>query len=471
MPQLVLATAGHIDHGKTALVRALTGVETDRLPEEKRRGISIELGYAPLSLGDGTLISIIDVPGHERFMNTMIAGAMFADAALLVVAADEGIRPQTLEHLEMISMLRIPELICALTKKDRISSEQIAERTQEIRHACEKAGYEKVNVVSVDSHKGDGISTLKEVLGRVRPKESSSGKRPFLFPIDRIFTRPGFGTIVTGTLRDREVRRDETLELFPSRKRATVRSLEIFGRIVEKAVGPTRLAINLSGISKEEVSRGNVLIRQSEFETHSRFKIKLSKKPPSQRLRVLYGMAELRGRVRKDELILKDPFPFRIGDRVVLRTESPPRTVGAATVLEPARKQKGNKPGKVRPPGPNRAAIHSLIKKIQIGKRTPPSIEELMMEDPSLKGALPLALQGGEIERVSTSLYYDSHILRDLHSDIRHYFKTHDALTFEEWKKIAQVSRKYAIPLLEAFDQRKITICRPDKVRIRGPNL
>ncbi|MBK6686252.1 MAG: selenocysteine-specific translation elongation factor [Deltaproteobacteria bacterium] len=264
-PHLIIGTAGHIDHGKTTLVRALTGVDTDRLPEEKRRGITIALGFAPLDLPSGR-VGLVDVPGHERFVRTMVAGASGIDLALLVVSAEEGVMPQTREHLEILGLLGVRQGLVALTKIDRVP--ELLELAQEdLREGLLGSVLEGAPIVPVSALTGAGLGELRDTLERLvqnTPRRGTQGTA--FFPIDRVFTVKGFGTVVTGTLEQGRIQVGEGLELLPRRdghspdRPLKVRGLQVFGRDQPQAAAGQRVAINLAGVDKDQVAVGQVLV-------------------------------------------------------------------------------------------------------------------------------------------------------------------------------------------------------------------
>jgi selenocysteine-specific elongation factor len=256
---IVLGTAGHIDHGKTSLVRALTGIDTDRLPVEKARGITTELGFARLDLGERR-VAVVDVPGHERFVKSMVAGATGIDVVMLVIAADEGVMPQTREHLDICDLLGVRRGLIVLTKRDLVDDEWLAMVTGDVTAAVAGRFLEGAPVVPVSTKTGDGIEALKAEVARVidaLPPRTTTGV--FRLPVDRVFTVKGFGTIVTGTVLGGEVGLGDELTVIPSGLAARVRGIEVHGTAVEKAVAGHRAALNLGGVAVEDLARGDLL--------------------------------------------------------------------------------------------------------------------------------------------------------------------------------------------------------------------
>ena len=259
MKQIILGTAGHIDHGKTSLVRALTGIDTDRLPVEKARGITTELGFARLDLGERR-VAVVDVPGHERFVKSMVAGATGIDVVMLVIAADEGVMPQTREHLDICDLLGVRRGLIVLTKRDLIDDEWLGMVTGDVKAAVSGTFLEGAPVVAVSTRTGDGIDALKAEIARVidaLPPRTTTGV--FRLPVDRVFTVKGFGTIVTGTVLGGEVALGDELTVIPSGLATRVRGIEVHGTAVDKAVAGHRAALNLGGVAVDDLARGDLL--------------------------------------------------------------------------------------------------------------------------------------------------------------------------------------------------------------------
>ncbi len=271
MKRLIIGTAGHIDHGKSELVRALTGIDPDRLKEEKERGITIELGFASLTLPSGTRAGIVDVPGHEKFVRTMVAGATGIDLLILVIAADEGIMPQTKEHADICRLLGIDRGLVALTKVDKVENEWISLVEEEVRNFLDSSFLKDAPIVKVSSLSGEGLELLLQTIDDLAETiEERSPDRPLKFPIDRVFTLKGIGTVVTGTLVSGSFIQGDELWLYPGEKEVRIRYIESHGEKMERAIPGSRTAANLSGISVGEVRRGDMLSRSGEaFSTRS----------------------------------------------------------------------------------------------------------------------------------------------------------------------------------------------------------
>ena len=334
---LTVGTAGHIDHGKTWLVRALTGKDTDRLPEEQARGISIDLGYAPLDLPDGRRLSLIDVPGHERFVRNMVAGASGIDLFLLVIDAGEGARPQTLEHLAIIHLLGIEHGVVAITKADAVEPELVAVVAEEARELVPGTA-----VVPTSAKTGQGLEELRLALAEAA--DSVAAERadgPARLFVDRVFSLRGIGTVVTGTLWAGSIGEGDVLRAEPAGAEVRVRSVQVHDRPVERAEAGQRVAVALPGVERRDLRRGDALIDPGAYPTSYRLDVALDELEPiadGQRLHVHHGTAEHFARVarageRWAQLRLASPAVAARGDRVVLRDRT---TVGGGLVLDPA---------------------------------------------------------------------------------------------------------------------------------------
>lgn len=353
---IIVGTAGHIDHGKTALVKALTGIDTDRLKEEKERGISIELGFANLDIGDDISLGIVDVPGHERFVKTMLAGVGGIDLVLLVVAADEGVMPQTREHLHICELLQIKRGVVALTKVDLVESEWLEMVRTDLEAFLAGTFLEAAPVVPVSSVTGHGLPALREALRAlaqvVAPKRQGG---IFRLPIDRVFTIKGFGTVVTGTLWSGTVRVGDEVAVVPQELRSRVRRIQVHGQTVEQARAGQRTAVNLPGIEVDQVRRGDTLAFPGSLRPAMALDVslRLLKDAPRAlqnraRVRFHLGTSEVLARVvllDRDELSpgdeaiahlrLESPATALAGDRYVIRSYSPALTVGGGSILDP----------------------------------------------------------------------------------------------------------------------------------------
>jgi len=331
---LTVGTAGHIDHGKTALVEALTGKNTDRLPEEHERGISIDLGYAPLELPDGTRLSVVDVPGHERFVRTMVAGASGIDLFLLVIDAGEGARPQTHEHLAILRLLGIEHGVVALTKADAVEEEMLELARVEAEELVPGAP-----VVTTSARTGAGLDELRAALAEVAAGPAlHDADGPARLHVDRSFTLRGIGTVATGTLWSGTVGEGDELRLEPRGRTVRVRSVQVHDRPVERAEAGQRVAVSLPGVERQELRRGDVLVTPGSVRPSFRLDVTLEplgEIPP--RVMLHHGTAETTARVaragdRFAQLRLSRPVVAVRGDRIVLRAGT---TVGGGVVLDP----------------------------------------------------------------------------------------------------------------------------------------
>jgi len=347
----VIGTAGHIDHGKSALVLALTGTDPDRLKEEKRRGITIELGFADVELAPGDVVSFVDVPGHERFVRHMVAGASGIEAVLLVVALDQGVQPQTREHLEICTLLGLRRGLVALTKKDLVDDELAEVAALEVRDLVQGTFLADAPVIAVSAKTGEGIDTLRQALRDLeRPDDPEVAAVPRL-PVDRSFVLRGFGTVVTGTLTGPGFREGETIEILPQAKRARIRGLQVHHRKVAAASGGRRTAVNLQGVECEDIPRGSVLCRPDTLQPTTRFwaRVRLLSQAPKRLatggpVRLHHGTADYAARFRvlgrneQGELqavvFTASPVPLVAGDRIVLRRPAPVDTVGGGVVVD-----------------------------------------------------------------------------------------------------------------------------------------
>ena len=357
----IVGTAGHVDHGKTALVKHLTGVDTDRLPEEKQRGMSIDLGFAPFTLADGRVLGIVDVPGHQDFVRNMVAGAASMDVLMLVVAADDGIMPQTEEHLRIVSLLRTPRVIAVVTKIDLVEAEGRARIRQEVDGFLGAMGYPGTPIVLMSNRTGEGVAETKRTLELVAceavddVRQSQSQQHAFRMNIERVFTIKGHGTVVTGIPLSGAVRVDDGLELLPSGQRTTVRSIEAYRRATENASAHACVAINLRDIGADSVRRGMTLAAPGIFAATSEIIATLQNASATSTVRhrqqvrfhagtsaataslALLGADHLApGEAGSVRLHLEEPVVLGVGDRFVVRSLTPAFTLGGGAVLSTA---------------------------------------------------------------------------------------------------------------------------------------
>jgi selenocysteine-specific elongation factor len=361
-PPLTLGTAGHIDHGKTVLVEALTGTNTDRLPEERKRGISIELGFALLELPSGRRMSVVDVPGHERFVRTMVAGATGIDLFLIVVAADDGAMPQTREHLAVLETLGVPAGAVAITKADLVEPEGLELARTDVAELLAESPYAGSPVVAVSARRGEGlvelVAALDEVAGSLGDPPRREG--PARLHVDRSFSLKGIGTVVTGTLWSGALAAGDEVRIEPSDRSARIRSVEVHDRAVERATAGQRVALNLAGVGREEVERGDVVTLGGDLRATYLVDARIDLLPAAAPLRtgarvqLHHGTRETPARIHPLEegtiapggsglaqLRLERAIVPTAGDRFVLRQIAPPDTIGGGVVIDPSPRKHG----------------------------------------------------------------------------------------------------------------------------------
>ena len=352
---MILGTAGHVDHGKTALVRALTGVDTDRLAEEKRRGITIDLGFAPLRLDDGRLLSIVDVPGHEAFVRNMLAGATGVDLAMLVVAADEGVMPQTVEHVTILDLLGVTDGVIAITKRDLVDDEWLALVREDVRAAVSATALCHAEMIVTSATTGEGVETLRTAIGAAAGRVARrDGDDLFRLPVDRVFTVRGTGTVVTGTVWSGRLERDATVRILPGGMRARVRGLESHGTAMDAVLPGMRAAVALAGVDVRQAARGATVVADDAWRPSRLLLARVAlltalPRPlgPRTVVRFHLGTADVGARIVKAggpiapgeragvRLVLDAPVVARAGDRFVLRGGSPLVTIGGGIVDDP----------------------------------------------------------------------------------------------------------------------------------------
>jgi len=366
----IIGTAGHIDHGKTSLVQALTRINTDRLKEEQERGMTIDLGYAFLDVA-GQRVGIVDVPGHEKFVKNMLAGATGVDLALLVVAADDGVMPQTVEHFEILNLLGVDRGIVALTKIDLVDEELCALARDDVRALLQGTALEGAEIVDVSSVTGEGVEDLREKIGRLieGAEVRRPGDLPFRMPIDRVFSQQGFGCIVTGSVIAGSAPKGATLTIVPGGAEVRIRGIQVHGEDSEQAAAGQRTALNLSGVKADGVERGYVLSEIGHLVLSELVDVDLrllktarGKLKHNTRVRFHVGTTEVMARVSvlQDDALapgadgfaqlrLERPVPVQRGDRYVIRSYSPVRTIGGGRILRrQARRLKRNRAGVLR---------------------------------------------------------------------------------------------------------------------------
>jgi selenocysteine-specific elongation factor len=396
----IVGTAGHIDHGKSALVRALTGTDPDRLKEEKERGITIDLGFAHCELGEGVVASFIDVPGHERFVRNMLAGAFGIEAVVLVVAADESVMPQTREHFHICRLLGIPRGLVALTKCDLADADSQALAEMEARELVAGSFLEGRPVLRVSARTGAGLDALRAALldlAREAPVRAAAGL--LRLPVDRVFTMRGFGTVVTGTVIGGAVGLGQEVEALPSGRRARVRGLQVHGAAVDRVSAGSRAALNLAGVEVADLGRGDVLVEpgtlvptsmldaeltllpgDKPLRDHSRVRVHLASAEVLARVRVLEGSRIEPGGSGLAQIRLEGPAVAARGDLLVLRAYSPATTIGGARVLDP------------RPPKRRPREAAARLEALRPADLPPPRVASLLADEAGGAGLTAPAL-------------------------------------------------------------------------------
>lgn len=355
MKYVIIGTAGHVDHGKTKLIAALTGIQTDRLQEEQKRGITIDLGFAHLEFDDGIQAGIVDVPGHEKFIKNMLAGAGGMDLAMLVVAADEGVMPQTQEHLEILNLLGIRTGLVVLTKTDLVDEAWCDMVQEDVRERLQGTFLEQAPIVPVSAVTGAGMDTLRQTLHTMAAEAAEKDRRiPFRLPIDRVFSVEGFGTVVTGTLAEGCIHVNDLVTLEPSGQESRVRTLQVHGQSVQDAYAGQRVAINLAGLKKSDVHRGEAVCQPASIHAGLMLDVRLQVLRSAgrtivngTRLHLFHGAASVickvillgeeqlkPGQTCYAQLRLEEPLAAKPGDRFVVRFLSPVETVGGGIILD-----------------------------------------------------------------------------------------------------------------------------------------
>jgi selenocysteine-specific elongation factor len=496
---LTLGTAGHIDHGKTALIRALTGVDTDRLPQERERGISIELGYARLELPSGRRLSLVDVPGHERFVRTMVAGATGIDLYLMVIAADDGVMPQTREHAVVLRALGVEAGVVAVTKTDLADPEVALLEASELLPGAE--------AVAVCARTSSGLDELRAALDRAAAAVTGRGADPgpARLHIDRVFTIHGAGTVLTGTLWSGAIGRGDELVLLPSGRRARVRGVQVHDQPLERAAAGQRVAVTLVGFAVTGVARGDVLAAlDAEIRPTYLIDAELTfveRDPePGDRVQVHHGTRETPARLawlggEFWQLRLERPLVPLRGDRLVIRRIAPPDTIGGGRVLDahprkhgPSRElltrlrrlaageppeppeervrrprvSTGGAPAASTEPQPLSASALALERRLRQSGTEPPLDSEL---DPNDLAVLRAA---GRAVRVSHNLHYHADALTDIRRRVIDLASRHGgSVSLAQLRDELHTSRKFAQALLEHFDSEKLTIRRGDEHMLR----
>ncbi len=461
---LTLGTAGHVDHGKTTLVRALTGTDTDRLPEEKQRGLSIDLGYAQLQLPSGRRLSLIDVPGHQRFVRTMVAGATGIDLFLMTVAADDGVMPQTREHSRVLAGLGVERGVAAITKADAADPTRALAETATLLPGTE--------VVTVSAHTGEGLEELLAALDRVAqslPATRSAEDQPRLH-VDRSFTIKGAGTVVTGTLWSGQVRRGDSVAVLPQGITCRVRAVHLHGEEADTAAAGQRVALNLVGVSRSEVSRGDVVASPAtDIKGTRRVAAELDSDADIEsgdRVQVHHGTRESAASLRRLpaggwRLNLERPLLAAPGDRLVLRRIAPPETLGGGVVTDAQPDARGNAHREERPPpaapppppDPLSPQALELEQRLRQAGAAPPLDSELS----HLQDELAALRKAGRAVRVGPRLHFHADVLAGIEARLTGHLAEHRSITLAELRDQLGTSRKFAQALLEHFNGAGLT--------------
>ena len=486
-----LGTAGHIDHGKTALVRALTGVDTDRLPEERERGISIALGYAPLELPSGRRLSVVDVPGHERFVRTMVAGATGIDLYLMTIAADDGVMPQTREHATVLAALGVSVGVVAITKADLADPARAAAEAAELLPGAE--------TVAVSARTGAGLEELRAALDRAAAGAPGRAGAPggLRLHVDRVFVVHGAGTVVTGTLWSGAAARGDEVVVLPEGRRARVRGVEVHDEPVERAEAGQRVALNLAGLATDEISRGDVVAGRDDLVAATyRVDAALSWATPDarpdggERIAVHHGTRESAARLvelggRFFQLRLEQPIVPLRGDRLVIRSLAPPDTLGGGVVLDPAPRRHGpsrdllarlaalergeepvedaplEEPRRAVELPPLTAAAEAVEQRLRAAGAEPPLDSELDA------GELAILRAHGRAVRLGPTMHVHPEALAAVRARLTAAIDRDGSITLADARDELGTSRKYAQAYLEHLDGEHVTLRRGDERVLR----
>jgi selenocysteine-specific elongation factor len=504
MKQVVMGTAGHIDHGKTQLIKTLTGIDTDRLKEEKERGITIDLGFAHLTCEDGTEVGIIDVPGHERFVRNMLAGVGGIDLVMLVIAADEGVMPQTREHLAICQLLQVKDGLVALTKIDLVDEDWLELVSEDTREFLKGSFLEGKPIVPVSAKTGQGLDELKRVLqmlvSRV-PAKQLEGK--FRLPIDRVFTIRGFGTVVTGTLFSGTIRVDDRVEIYPTGIEAKVRGLQVHNASVSEAVAGQRTAINLQGIDKVELERGNVLGRPGEFAPSFMLDAVLqhladAPRPLRHRARVRLhlGTSEIMGRVillDRDELApgeeayvqlrLEEAAIALPRDRFVIRSYSPVQTIAGGMLLDvqPPKHRRGDAGlaahfHLLSSGSPEEIFLHHLRQATHQGLRLAEFLARTELSESHARQIAARLQRAGRVRAVNAEMGWYLHVdvLETLSGELQRYLEAFHRqnplkpnLSIEELRaRVRGLPDRVHLMALDELRQQGVVVVERDRVRL-----
>jgi selenocysteine-specific elongation factor len=498
---VTIGTAGHVDHGKTALVAALTGVDTDRLPEEKARGLTIALGYAPLLLPSGRRLSLIDVPGHERFVRTMVSGASGIDMFLMVIAADDGVMPQTVEHARVLRALAVSDGVIAITKSDLADPAGAAQAAAELLPGCP--------AVACSARTGQGLAELLHAMDQTARRVRSRARcnAATRLHVDRVFTVAGRGTVATGTLWSGAISRGDVLEALPSRRRGRVRGVQVHDRAVERACAGQRVAVNLVGVKPRELQRGEALAAVGSLRETRVLDCALALEGArhGERVQVHHGTRAVPGRLALLagdlwQLRLESPLLALSGDRVVIRRIAPADTLGGGLVLDAHARRHGPRPellvslralrergpaalalarepapalGGVRPSGsqaggrpaaaaPDEKSIAALELRLR-------DAGAALLSEAQMEGQLPqlrALREAGRAVRVSGRLYAHAEVLEETRRGVVALIEREGRVSLAGVRDRLGISRKSAQAFLEHLDRERVTRRMPDDMRV-----
>nr|WP_294525431.1 selenocysteine-specific translation elongation factor [uncultured Blautia sp.] len=480
MQYVTIGTAGHVDHGKTCLVKALTGVDTDRLLEEKQRGLTLDLGFAPIDLGKEIQGGIIDVPGHERFIKNMLAGVCGMEIIILVIAADEGIMPQTVEHLQILSLMGIKKGLIALTRCDLADIMQKQKVKQDIKVLVQGTFLEQAQVIETSILTGEGIHAIQRelaYLARTLPPKDLS--LPFILPIDRVFTVSGFGTVITGTLVQGRIHAGAKGILYPKGKEVRIRRLEIFGKKSEWVQAGARVAVNLPGAEKKQISRGMVLAQPGSQKTADRVDIQFQtvknlKEPVknNSRIQVCWGAGAFHGRLLlKDkeqilpgekcqaQLRLEKELYIKPGDHLILRKYSPAETIGGGVVTQLCEKRRREKI--FQKPKQSSETMEKIRALYQEAGFFPPKtceVKKQLGKEQGFSTEFLKMIQQGELCRFGNGDYMARTFYMKGKECAAALFGKQGEIPTGIFRDTLEISRKCAITLLGSYDREHFTI-------------
>ena len=433
MKHIIIGTAGHIDHGKTTLIKALTGINTDRLKEEQKRGISIDLGFSHFDLSETERIGIIDVPGHEKFLKNMLAGVAGMDFVMLIVSADEGVMPQTREHLDILNLIGLKKGMVVITKIDNVEEDFLPLVEEDIRESIKGTFLEGAPCVMVDSISRKGIDTLIETIRQLSDEvEGRNEIAPARMYIDRIFTVKGFGNVVTGTLVEGTIKLEDELMLYPDEQRVKVRGIQVHSEKEDRAYAGQRVAINLAGIDKEKIERGDTLAEQNTMTPTMMMDCKITALPNAgkdiehwDRIRLYHGAREILGRIvplegkvipRGQEgyaqIRLEEKFACKAGDRIILRSYSPMETIGGGTILDANSKKHSSadeqlvETFKIKEAGEPKDIVESYLLEAKGFADNREIIEKLSFSESVLRGLVDELIAEGKVVMIGNQMLH-----------------------------------------------------------------